>query len=103
MKEKLQNCWQIMDCGREKGGVNAAQLGECIAAKQQLVHSCWAAAGTFCSGEVQGTMAQKIGYCTCCRVHKLYNRSLGEKGQEVRRSFPEEEVQYNNLLLMQPV
>ncbi|WP_019615824.1 two-CW domain-containing protein [Psychromonas ossibalaenae] len=103
MKEKLKNCWEIMDCGREKGCSKVSELGECIVSKEKLGHSCWAVAGTLCGGEIQGTFAQKDNYCTGCQVHKLYSRSLGEKGQQVTKCFPEEEIKYNNLLLIPTV
>lgn len=99
MSNTLPNCWEIINCGREKGGDKEDELGECIASKEELGHSCWAIAGTLCDGEVQGTMAQKIGYCSSCKVHKLYNRSLGEKGQEVIDLHPEEHAKYTKMLL----
>lgn len=88
-----------MECGREKDGNKMTELGECIASRENLGHSCWAIAGTLCGGKVQGTMAQKLGYCTACKVHKLYNRSRGEKGQEVIAQFPEEHVKYTEMML----
>ena len=60
MGERLENCWEILNCGRERGGPNVMELGECIAAKQGLGHSCWAIAGTLCGGTVQGRGAEKI-------------------------------------------
>ena len=99
MNNKLPNCWEIENCGREKGGHKVEELGECIASKEGLGHSCWAIAGTLCGGEVQGTVAQKIGYCTNCPVHKLYNRSLGKHGQEIASQYPEEEAKYIKMML----
>ncbi|MDH3393999.1 MAG: hypothetical protein OEL66_08325 [Desulfobulbaceae bacterium] len=93
----ISNCWQIMLCGREPGGTNADELGVCIAAKEEMGHSCWAIAGTLCGGEVQGSTAQKIGVCTCCAIYKLYNRSTGAKGQDVIDTFPDEERRYQNI------
>jgi methyl-accepting chemotaxis protein len=95
----LLNCWDIKECGREKGGAHVSDLGECVASKEGLGHSCWAIAGTLCGGEVQGTVAQKEGNCILCDVFKLYNRRLGEKGKEVAKEYPQEEAAYNNLML----
>ena len=99
MNDTLPNCWEITGCGRENEGVNMEEFGECIASREKLGHSCLAIAGTLCGGEVQGSVAQKIGFCTSCGVHKLYNRSRGEKGQEVIAMFPEEESKYITLML----
>ncbi len=99
MDNSLPNCWEITECGREKGGRKVEELGECIASKEGLGHSCWAIAGTLCDGEVQGTVAQKIGYCTTCKIHKLYNRSRGAKGKEVIALLPDEETKYIKMML----
>ena len=50
MSERLKNCWEMRGCGRERGGSRAKDLGECIASREQLGHSCWAIAGTLCGG-----------------------------------------------------
>ena len=99
MKDTLPNCWEIENCGREKGGPKVDELGECIASKEGLGHSCWAIAGTLCGGTVQGTIAQKIGYCSDCEVHQLYNRSLGKYGKEIASQYPEEESKYIQMML----
>ena len=40
------------------GGINAGR-------------TCWAVAGTFCEGEVQGTFAQKISSCKDCNFYRV--------------------------------
>lgn len=45
---------------------------------------CWAVAGTFCHGEVQGTFAQKIGDCRQCVV---YRESCGDEVYELVEVF----------------
>jgi signal transduction histidine kinase len=45
---------------------------------------CWAIAGTFCHGTVQGTLAQKIGDCRKCVV---YQESCGDEIQELVEVF----------------
>jgi hypothetical protein len=99
MKNRLPTCWEIEKCGREKGGPKESELGECIASKEGFGHSCWAVAGTLCGGVVQGTIAQKIGYCSSCEVYRRYNRSLGSQGKEIASQFPEEEKKYIQMLL----
>ena len=32
MTPRKLNCWEYMNCQREPGGKNAAELGECVAA-----------------------------------------------------------------------
>jgi two-component system sensor histidine kinase HydH len=45
---------------------------------------CWAVAGTFCHGTVQGALAQKIGDCRKCVV---YRESCGDEIQELVEVF----------------
>lgn len=81
------NCWQVMSCGREAGGDKAHELGVCPAA-QYGPHSgvnagehggriCWAVAGTFCEGHVQGTFASKRATCTGCEVFRTVQEVEG--------------------------
>ncbi|MBS1115167.1 MAG: hypothetical protein H6Q93_1502 [Nitrospirae bacterium] len=82
------NCWEIKKCGREVGGDKAVELGICPASlNTQLdgVHSgisagraCWAVAGTMCSGQIQGSFAQKYKDCGLC---DFYNRVKEEEGE----------------------
>ncbi len=95
----LKNCWEIEGCGRECGGKNVEELGECIASIEGFGHSCWALAGTLCEGEVQGTEAQKIGNCMNCEVYKLYHRSTGTKKKEILSKMKEENSKYNKFLM----
>ncbi len=67
-----ENCWEFMKCGREKKN----RLGICPAATERRAHGvnggtnagrvCWAVAGTFCCGVVQGNYAQKLATCADC-------------------------------------
>lgn len=87
------NCWEIKGCGREKGGLKAAELGICPAASDTRVHganggvnggrACWAVAGTLCGGKVQGTFATKLANCMDCA---FYGRVQNEEGASVVRS-----------------
>ncbi len=98
MSERMKNCWEIKNCDREKGGVKVSQLGECIASKEGLGHSCWAIAGTLCGGEVQGTAARKEQSCMICDVYKLYNRMTGSEGERIAQELPEEQKKYGTML-----
>ena len=99
MNNELLNCWEIKKCERQKGGKKVNDLSECIASKEGMGHSCWAVAGTLCGGRIQGTTAQKTGYCTTCKVYEIYNRSMGELGELVKTSYPEEDARYYNIMM----
>jgi hypothetical protein len=81
------NCWQYSACGRETGGRWAAELGVCPASTESRldgVHdgenagrACWASAGTFCEGEVQGTFAAKLEACSECDFYGIVQRQEG--------------------------
>lgn len=95
----MKNCWELRDCGREAGGAKVSELGECIASREKLGHSCWAIAGTLCGGIVQGSVKDKQGNCLTCEVYKSYNRLTGTMGQNVPVNCPEEESRYRTLML----
>ena len=99
MDTELLNCWEINKCGRHKDGKKVNKLGECIASKEEMGHSCWAVAGTLCFGKIQGTFAQKIGFCTSCEIYNLYNRSSGKLGKLVQTMYPKEDAQYKDIIL----
>ena len=98
MGKEFKNCWEMQKCEREKGGAKVPELGECIASKEGLGHSCWNIAGTLCGGVVQGTVAQKEENCTACAIYKLYNRLTGIYGNDIRKEFPDEEKKYISIL-----
>ncbi|MCL5266000.1 MAG: hypothetical protein M1343_12570 [Chloroflexi bacterium] len=82
-----QNCWQMKACGREPGGSKAGQMGVCPAAKDKEHNGinggvnggriCWAVAGTFCGGIVQGTFAEKQASCLACDIYKKVKQEEG--------------------------
>jgi len=98
MDNRLPNCWEIINCGREKGAYKVGELGECVASKEGMGHSCWAVAGTLCGGEIQGTYARNLGLCNACEVFQLYNRPQGSRRKEVVAHCPEEEAHYIHIL-----
>lgn len=75
-----KNCWEVKNCGREPGGRKTNVLGVCPAASDSScdgIHGgknagriCWAVAGTFCGGKVQGDFAKKIVSCMLCEFFK---------------------------------
>jgi eukaryotic-like serine/threonine-protein kinase len=87
MGNKKTNCWEYHGCGREPCGKNALTLGVCPAASDKSYDGinsgkcagrfCWAVAGTFCEGKIQGTYAEKINSCPDCDFFKMV---LAEEG-----------------------
>ena len=99
MSDDLKTCWELMECGRGKGGRKERALGECVASKEGLGHSCWTIAGTLCRGRVQGTFAEKEGICIHCQVFRLYHRTLGSLGSRVKELYPEEQAKFERVLI----
>jgi two-component system NtrC family sensor kinase len=58
-------CWEYMKCGRDKDAT-----AKCPA-YPNFGRICWAVAGTFCEGKVQGTFAQKYEDCRKCDFYKM--------------------------------
>ncbi|MBC8178863.1 MAG: protein kinase [Deltaproteobacteria bacterium] len=87
MSRKEMNCWEYMKCGREPGGNNAKELGICPASNDGSydgIHSgknagrfCWAVAGTFCGGKVQGSFAEKRASCISCEFFQKVQTEEG--------------------------
>jgi hypothetical protein len=82
-----QNCWEIKKCGREINGSKTDEFGVCPAAVETSCNGtnsgtnagriCWAVAGTFCGGKVQGDFAQKSVSCMSCDVFKQVKTEEG--------------------------
>lgn len=85
-----QNCWEMKKCGREQGGAKSAEMGVCPAFTSTATNGvnggknggriCWAVAGTFCGGKVQGDFAQKSVSCMSCEVFKMVKKDEGAEG-----------------------
>jgi hypothetical protein len=85
------NCWEVLWCGREPGGVKAEELGVCPAAIQESLDGvnhgknagrcCWAIAGTFCKGSMEGCLARKLTSCLKCEFFKLV---AGEEEEDLK-------------------
>jgi hypothetical protein len=82
-----KNCWEVMKCGREPNGRNQ-ELGICPAAvpgEHDGVNNgtcsgrfCWNSAGTYCRGEVLGSIARKLKSCRECGFYMLVQKEEGE-------------------------
>lgn len=90
MARKRQNCWNYMKCGREPGGPRVVELGICPAASdtsfdginlgENAGRFCWAVAGTFCGGKVQGSFAEKRASCITCDFFQEVQKEEGTGG-----------------------
>ena len=95
----LPNCWEIRNCGREKGGKDVSQFGECPVSEVNMGHSCWVVAGSFHDGEPYCPIVKYEGLaCTQCEVFNLYCRTGCPNGQVIKEKFPEEEKNYLKLM-----
>lgn len=87
MIEKKANCWEYNKCGREPAGKKVDELGVCPAAIDHSFDNinggknggrvCWAIAGTFCAGAIQGSFADKRDSCLSCTFFKTVNDEDG--------------------------
>ena len=74
--QKLQ-CWQYLKCGMD----NCADKH--CPAYPNYGRVCWAIAGTYCSGKVEGAYAQKIKSCKNCPFyHKATSEIASESKEE---------------------
>ena len=92
-KGKL-NCWEVMMCGRERGGLKTAELGICPAAADASFDGinsgkcggriCWAVAGTLCGGCVQGSFADKRCSCLNCDFYQMVQEEEGLANRQTK-------------------
>jgi signal transduction histidine kinase len=73
--QKLQ-CWQYLKCGMD----NCADKH--CPAYPNYGRVCWAIAGTYCSGKVEGTYAQKIKSCKTCPFYHTVTSEIESDPQE---------------------
>ena len=71
-------CWEYMKCGRDK------DCSMKCPAYPNFGRICWAVAGTFCEGKVQGTFAQKLEDCKKCEFYQRARKKEGGNGTEER-------------------
>jgi hypothetical protein len=76
-----------MDCGLEKGGHSADEVGVCPASTEKRLsganggryggRACWVVTGTLCREEIQGTFHEKLTFCRGCPFHARVRREEG--------------------------
>ena len=81
------NCWEFMQCEREKELKDADKSGGCPALKESKLNTihdgsnagraCWVVSGTFCNGAKQGTFAQKEKNCIQCNFYQMVRKEEG--------------------------
>lgn len=87
------NCWEFKRCGRQPGGSNVHDLGECPAACTSATNGlndgrcggrvCWAVSGTLCGGQAQGSFAKKIPACLDCDFYKIVAAEQGDRVESI--------------------
>lgn len=73
-----------MNCGKGLGGDKIDEFGICPAAKTNGYNGinrgefagrfCWAVAGTYCDGGIQGTFGYKFMDCMYCKFFLLVSK-----------------------------
>jgi len=63
------NCWEFLECGREKGGAKEKEFGVCPAYPDHG-KQCAKIPRTLCGGTVQGDWAMKLFGCQKCGFYK---------------------------------
>lgn len=100
-----KNCWEIKDCihnpeRRQKNGgpvCPAARSGEFDGVNKGTFAGrfCWAVAGTFCEGQMQGMFPRKFVDCLHCDFFQQVDREEGRflilTPYEARQLIHEEE------------
>ena len=92
--KKKSNCWDVMMCGRERGGKNVDEHGVCPAAADQSYDGinsgtcggriCWAVAGTFCGGCEQGSFVEKRASCLSCDFYQMVQEEEGAADRQTK-------------------
>lgn len=87
MPPRRTNCWDIVKCGREPGGINVPAEGVCPAATETEADGvnsgtnggriCWAISGTFCGRQARGSEAVRLVSCFSC---DFFTKVLREEG-----------------------
>lgn len=105
-KKQRKNCWEVKNCGQHPGSAKADELGVCPAAIETKANgingginggrACWAIAGTFCDGKIQGTYAQKLIDCIECDFYRFVMRDEGalyQDSKKIREKLKEQIVE----------
>jgi hypothetical protein len=86
------NCWEFFKCGREPGGKNVGDFGECaVATSTEYAGSnggkyagrrCWRIGGSGQSHPAACVLAEKIENCHDCGFYQLVKSEEGNKFQD---------------------
>jgi hypothetical protein len=81
------NCWEFKKCERKIGGKKFSELGVCPAVTATEAdgfcggknggRGCAYITGTFCSGTIQGTSADKEKHCFQCDFYQELKKEHG--------------------------
>jgi hypothetical protein len=93
----LPNCWEIYKCGHVSGDGPSPDAEGCIAARENLGHSCWTLDGTVCAGKRHGSAQEKKTECGQCRVFHSFKGLKGRSALEFERLFEDERKRYHAL------
>ncbi|MBA7513093.1 hypothetical protein ES705_05103 [subsurface metagenome] len=84
-----KNCWEYMNCGRERNGKNIEKFGICPAYVDDFHNGlnrganagriCWAISGTLCRERISGTFAKALKSCMTCEFLKMVREEEGEE------------------------
>jgi hypothetical protein len=90
-----QNCWEIMNCGRQPGGPRSAELGVCPASSEARCdgvnsgknagRACWAVAGTLCGESCSALLSGEISDCLTCPFYRRVRREEGPEFANLSR------------------
>ncbi|MEG6513677.1 methyl-accepting chemotaxis protein [Desulforamulus ruminis] len=61
------NCWEHLKCPEDR-------KNQCPAFIEKRGSECWKVSKTLCKGQLQGTMAQKIGNCRKCDFYATFHK-----------------------------
>jgi hypothetical protein len=87
--QRILNCWEVMNCGLEPGGLTTGEKGVCPVAveksqwgKNRGLHAgryCWKVIGTLCEDKPQGSVAEKMRSCERCEFFKRVKAEEGDR------------------------
>ncbi|MEW5795997.1 MAG: two-CW domain-containing protein [Candidatus Zixiibacteriota bacterium] len=90
MERKL-NCWEFKNCGRERGGLMAATLGECPVSTSMAFDGTngGIAAGRSCWMVRESNRLARVQVCTgaSCHTCEFYRRVIHEERSAAKHQF----------------
>ena len=97
----MKNCWELLNCTHTRVAKNG-DSNMCPAYKENMGHSCWILAGTFCKeAHLEADKPKNHDYCTDCIAYQQYNRTSGPGRGKIKEEYPEEYSEYNKIMLKQ--